>query len=59
MTGLGGPSDVPASATAVVMNVTVAESTDESFLTVYPTGTPRPRSSNLNFGRGPGHRRTS
>ena len=52
VTGLGGPSNVPASATAVVMNVTVADATNESFLTVYPTGTTKPNASNLNFGAG-------
>jgi hypothetical protein len=52
VTGRGGPSNVPASATAVVMNVTVTDSTAESFLTVYPTGSPTPLSSNLNFGAG-------
>jgi streptogramin lyase len=52
VTGLGGPSNVPATATAVVMNVTVAEATNESFLTVFPTGTIKPNASNLNFGAG-------
>jgi hypothetical protein len=52
VTGLGGPSDIPASATAVVMNVTVADASAESFLTVYPTGTSKPNASNLNFGAG-------
>jgi hypothetical protein len=52
VTGRGGPSNVPASASAVVMNVTVVDSTAESFLTAYPTGSPRPNASNLNFGPG-------
>lgn len=52
VTGRGGPSNVPASATAVVLNVTVTDSTAESFLTVYPTGTDKPNASNLNFGVG-------
>ncbi len=52
VTGRGGASNVPANATAVVMNVTVADATAESFLTVYPTGTPKPNASNLNFGAG-------
>jgi GH25 family lysozyme M1 (1,4-beta-N-acetylmuramidase) len=47
-----GASGVPATASAVVMNVTVVESTNESFLTVYPGGTTRPNASNLNFGAG-------
>jgi len=50
--GLGGASNVPASASAVVMNVTATDSTAESFLTVYPTGTTAPKASNLNFGTG-------
>ena len=37
------------SLTAVVLNVTVAEATDSSFLTVYPFGGARPNASNLNF----------
>ena len=52
VTGLGGPSNVPANAAAVVMNVTVADATNESFLTVFPTGTSVPNASNLNFGAG-------
>jgi hypothetical protein len=52
ITGLGGASNVPASATAVVMNVTATDSTAESYLTVYPTGTTKPNASNLNFGAG-------
>lgn len=52
VTGLGGPSNVPANATAVVMNVTAADATNESFLTVFPTGTTVPNASNLNFGAG-------
>ena len=47
VTGRGG---VPASgATAVVLNVTVTEPNDSSFVTVYPAGTTRPNASNLNF----------
>jgi CSLREA domain-containing protein len=46
----GGPSGVPTSdVSAVVLNVTVTEATQASFLTVYPTGVPRPNASNLNF----------
>ena len=47
--GVGG---VPAEATAVVLNVTVADGTADSFLTVFPGGTARPGVSNLNFGAG-------
>lgn len=47
VTGVGG---VPANATAVALNVTVADSPGpDSFLTVYPAGTTRPLASNLNF----------
>jgi hypothetical protein len=34
---------------AVVLNVTVADATASSYLTVYPTGVTRPLASNLNF----------
>ena len=34
---------------AVALNVTVTEPTASSFLTVWPTGSPRPLASNLNF----------
>lgn len=47
VSGVGG---VPANATAVVLNVTVADSPGPaSYLTVYPQGTPRPLASNLNW----------
>jgi hypothetical protein len=47
VTGVNG---VPASGvTAVTLNVTVADATLGSFLTVYPDGTARPTASNLNF----------
>lgn len=46
VTGVGG---VPTSAKAVVLNMTVTGPTSPSFLTVYPTGTPLPKASNLNF----------
>lgn len=47
VTGAGG---VPPEATAVVLNVTAADSPGpDSFLTLYPAGTPRPLASNLNF----------
>jgi len=47
VTGAGG---VPANATAVVLNVTAADSPGpDSYLTVYPTGFTRPLASNLNF----------
>jgi len=52
VTGRGGDSNVPAVASAVVMNVTVTDSSTGSFVTAYPTGTATPNASNLNFGRG-------
>jgi hypothetical protein len=36
-------------ATAVMLNVTVTEPTAESYLTVWPTGTTRPTTSNVNY----------
>ncbi|MFE7588296.1 hypothetical protein ACFU6K_02770 [Kitasatospora sp. NPDC057512] len=47
---LAGRNRVPADgATAVVLNVTATDTTDSSHLTVYPHGTARPVTSNLNF----------
>jgi hypothetical protein len=46
------PAGVPASATAVVMNVTVAGPTAGGYLTVWPADGAMPDSSNLNFGAG-------
>lgn len=46
VTGVAG---VPANATAVVMNVTVDQTTGSSFLTVFPAGAIRPLASNLNW----------
>ncbi len=43
---------VPSSATAVVINVTVTEGTAPGFLTVFPTGTTKSTSSNLNWQAG-------
>jgi hypothetical protein len=49
--GTGGPGGVPSSgASAVVVNITVAEPTDHSYVTIYPSGAgSRPLASNLNF----------
>jgi hypothetical protein len=53
VTGLkGGADQVPATATAVVINVTAVSSSTGGLLTIYPTGTALPRASNLNFGAG-------
>jgi hypothetical protein len=48
--GVGATDEVPASASAVVLNVTAANATLPSFLTVYPAGGTLPVASNLNFG---------
>jgi uncharacterized protein YvpB len=48
----GGADQVPAAATAIVMNVTAVSSSIGGLLTIYPTGTALPRASNLNFGAG-------
>jgi streptogramin lyase len=52
VTGLGGGADIPSTATAVVMNVTVTNGSAGSFVTAYPAGTGTPNVSNLNFGPG-------
>ena len=41
--------DVPASAAAVMLNVTVTEPTSAGFVTVWPAGEPKPLASALNF----------
>lgn len=47
---VAGVAGVPAAATAVVLNVTAADSPGpESYLTLFPSGVPRPLASNLNF----------
>ncbi len=46
---VAGVGPVPAGATAVIVNVTVTDTTSTGFLTVYPAGTPRPLASNLNW----------
>ena len=39
---------VPASATAVILNVTAVEATAPTYVTAYPSGTPAPATSNIN-----------
>jgi Cellulase (glycosyl hydrolase family 5)/IPT/TIG domain len=46
---VGGQSGVPSGASAVVLNVTVTNTTAPSFLTVYPSTGGRPLSSDLNW----------
>ena len=45
-------SNIPGSATAIVMNVTVAEPTEAGYLTVWPGATVMPGTSNVNFTAG-------
>jgi len=49
---IGGRGGVPATATAAVLNLTATAPTTPGFLTVFPTGAPRPQASNLNFDTG-------
>ncbi len=50
---VGGRGGVPlAGVGAVALNVTAVGPTDESYLTVWPSGVARPTASNLNFGSG-------
>lgn len=46
---VAGVGTVPAGASAVALNVTATEATAGGFVTVYPGGSPRPLSSNLNL----------
>jgi hypothetical protein len=45
---VAGANGVPAQATAALLNVTAVAPTQPTFVTVYPTGSPRPVASNLN-----------
>lgn len=48
-----GAGNVPASnVSAVVLNVTVTETSSGGYLTVFPSGTPKPLASNLNWSPG-------
>ena len=46
---VAGLAGVPSGASGVVMNVTVTGPTAPGFVTVYPSTSPRPTASNLNF----------
>jgi outer membrane protein assembly factor BamB len=46
---VAGRGGIPAGATAVVVNLTEASATAPGYLTLYPAGSPRPGTSNLNF----------
>ncbi|MCW2616808.1 MAG: hypothetical protein JWN08_3802 [Frankiales bacterium] len=45
-------SRLPATSTAAILNVTVTRTAGRGFVTVYPTGTTRPGTSNVNFEAG-------
>jgi hypothetical protein len=49
MLPIAGQNGVPATAKAVVLNVTVTNSTAPSFLTVWPDGATQPLASDLNY----------
>jgi hypothetical protein len=49
---VAGHNGVPADATAVVLNVTVTNTSASSYLTVFPAGTVPPLASNLNWTAG-------
>ena len=46
-----GGTGIPITATAVVLNVTVATSDASGYLTVWPAGQARPLASNTNYGK--------
>jgi uncharacterized protein (DUF1501 family) len=46
---VAGVGDVPADATAVVLNVTVTQPSDAGYLTVWPTGAAMPPTSSVNW----------
>ena len=47
--GTNGNCTIPAGATAIVANITIANPTSASFLTIFPTGDPRPLTAGLNW----------
>ena len=49
---VAGVNGVPASVSAVVLNLTVAEARSFGFITAYPSGAERPNASNINFRTG-------
>jgi hypothetical protein len=49
---LGGACDIPATARAVSVNITAVAPTADGHLRVFPSGTPRPTASALNFRAG-------
>ena len=49
---VGGVSGIPAKASAVVFNLTVADAKSFGFITAHASGTGRPNASNVNFSAG-------
>lgn len=49
---VAGANGLPATVSAVVLNLTVAESKSFGFVTAYPSGVDRPDASNVNFDTG-------
>lgn len=49
---VGGRNGIPSNVAAVVVNLTVTETTSYGFLTAYASGTSQPRTSNVNYTRG-------
>ncbi|WP_426763888.1 S8 family peptidase [Pseudarthrobacter sp. 1G09] len=49
---VAGANGLPATVSAVVLNLTVAEARSNGFVTAYPTGVNRPDASNINFAAG-------
>src|SRR3954452_14988570 len=47
--GTNGNCTIPADAVGLTMNVAAVNPTANSFLTVYPSGAPRPLAANLNW----------
>jgi hypothetical protein len=52
VTGTNGDCSLPATSTAVVLNVTAVGPVGDGFLTVWPADAARPNTSNLNFSDG-------
>ena len=50
--GTNGNCTIPATATGITANVTAVNSTESSFLTLWPAGVARPNASNLNYNAG-------
>lgn len=49
---IGDTTGVPSDASAAVLNTTVTDGTANSFVTVFPDGSPLPSTSDINFGPG-------